>query len=263
MNSIVTSPEVNPKSKGAPAVPSGMISSQLSNGLRLLAQPRYELEYAHVSVYLPLPAGLGKDAPVAARWLEALYLDTAAGGEDTPRQALATLDAVPSVSCTGRHMVFQLLCLPDGMPRALATLMETLAADRLKEPYWGQAEAILRGRGLRQQAEGWSAIRDEFESTLALGASLEEAVANAGAPPPPADLLARCRARMLDPAAIRIILTGRGDVASAARLVLDGQFSRQGICPPEYVGAEAGCFERIMAELEKRKVHYRLEEKRL
>ena len=207
--------------KPAPAVPSGMISFQLSNGLRLLAQPRYELEYAHVSVYLPLPAGLGKDAPVAARWLEALYLDTAAGGEDTPRQALATLDAVPSVSCTGRHMVFQLLCLPDGMPRALATLMETLAADRLKEPYWGQAEAILRGRGLRQQAEGWSAIRDEFESTLALGASLEEAVANAGAPPPPADLLARCRARMLDPAAIRIILTGRGDVASAARLVLE------------------------------------------
>jgi saccharopine dehydrogenase-like NADP-dependent oxidoreductase len=47
---------------------------------------------------------------------------------------------------------------------------------------------------------------------------------------------------------------------AAARLVLDGQFSRQGICPPEYVGSEAGCFERIMAELEKRKVHYRHEE---
>ena len=206
---------------GAPAVPSGMISSQLSNGLRLLAQPRYELEYAHVSVYLPLPPGLGKDAPVAARWLAALYLDTAAGEEDTPRQALATLDAVPSVSCTGRHLVVHLLCLPDGMPRALASLMETLATDRLKEPYWSQAEAILRRRDLRHRAEGWSAVRDEFETSLALGATLEEAVANVGAPPPALDLLTRCRARMLDPAAIRIILTGRGDVASAARLVLE------------------------------------------
>ena len=118
-------------------------------------------------------------------------------------------------------MVFQLLCLPDGMPRALASLMETLATDRLKEPFWSQAESILRGRDLRHQAEGWSAVRDDFETSLALGASLEEAVANVGTPPLPPDVLARCRARMLDPASIRIVLTGRGDVASAARLLLE------------------------------------------
>ena len=50
---------------------------------------------------------------------------------------------------------------------------------------------------------------------------------------------------------------------AAARLLLAGHFSRKGICPPEYIGAEEGCFERIMAELEQRNIHYRHEEKRL
>jgi lysine 6-dehydrogenase len=41
---------------------------------------------------------------------------------------------------------------------------------------------------------------------------------------------------------------------ATARLVLAGAFSRPGICPPEYVGAQAGCFERILADLAERAV---------
>lgn len=39
-----------------------------------------------------------------------------------------------------------------------------------------------------------------------------------------------------------------------AQLVLDGAFNRIGICPPEYVGATAGCFERVTAYLAERGV---------
>lgn len=41
---------------------------------------------------------------------------------------------------------------------------------------------------------------------------------------------------------------------AAARLVLDGAFVRKGICPPEYVGAQPGCFERILSDLAQRRV---------
>ena len=41
---------------------------------------------------------------------------------------------------------------------------------------------------------------------------------------------------------------------AAARLVLDGVFARKGICPPEYVGAHEGCFERVLADLARRGV---------
>lgn len=41
---------------------------------------------------------------------------------------------------------------------------------------------------------------------------------------------------------------------AAARLVLAGAFARPGICPPEYVGAEPGCFDRILADLAERGV---------
>ncbi len=39
-----------------------------------------------------------------------------------------------------------------------------------------------------------------------------------------------------------------------ARLVLAGAFIRPGICPPEYVGAAPGCFERVVADLAARGV---------
>lgn len=45
--------------------------------------------------------------------------------------------------------------------------------------------------------------------------------------------------------------------ACAARLVVDGDFSRIGISPPEYLGAEPGCFNKMMTALAQRGVVYR------
>ena len=47
---------------------------------------------------------------------------------------------------------------------------------------------------------------------------------------------------------------------AVVHLLLHGEFSRSGIIPPEYVGAESGCFDRIMAYQESRRVVYRTEE---
>ena len=41
---------------------------------------------------------------------------------------------------------------------------------------------------------------------------------------------------------------------ATARLVLEGRFNRAGICPPEYVGADETCFERVLADLAARGV---------
>jgi len=41
---------------------------------------------------------------------------------------------------------------------------------------------------------------------------------------------------------------------AVARLVLAGRFTRRGICPPEFVGADAACFERVLADLSERGV---------
>jgi saccharopine dehydrogenase-like NADP-dependent oxidoreductase len=41
---------------------------------------------------------------------------------------------------------------------------------------------------------------------------------------------------------------------AAARLVIEGRFTRTGICPPEYVGADGSCFERVLADLAARGV---------
>ncbi len=41
---------------GVPPPPEGIVTQTLGNGLRLIYQPRYELEFTYVSVYLPLPA---------------------------------------------------------------------------------------------------------------------------------------------------------------------------------------------------------------
>jgi saccharopine dehydrogenase-like NADP-dependent oxidoreductase len=41
---------------------------------------------------------------------------------------------------------------------------------------------------------------------------------------------------------------------AVARLVLENQFTTKGICPPEYIGASEGCFERIMKHFEKRNI---------
>lgn len=41
---------------------------------------------------------------------------------------------------------------------------------------------------------------------------------------------------------------------AAARLVLDGAFARKGVCPPEYLGAQPACFERVLSDLAQRGV---------
>ncbi len=48
--------------------------------------------------------------------------------------------------------------------------------------------------------------------------------------------------------------------AAAARLVLEGRFSQAGICPPEYVGADAVCFESVLADLTARGVNVERQE---
>ncbi len=40
-----------------------------------------------------------------------------------------------------------------------------------------------------------------------------------------------------------------------ARQVMEGMFTRKGICPPEYVGATTGCYEHLLVELEHRGIH--------
>jgi saccharopine dehydrogenase-like NADP-dependent oxidoreductase len=41
-----------------------------------------------------------------------------------------------------------------------------------------------------------------------------------------------------------------------ARLLLEGEFSHKGICPPEYIGAAPGLFEKVLTGLRARGVKY-------
>ena len=47
---------------------------------------------------------------------------------------------------------------------------------------------------------------------------------------------------------------------AAARLVLSGRFTRKGICPPEFIGADETAFRAVMDELAARNVIYRSKE---
>ncbi len=47
---------------------------------------------------------------------------------------------------------------------------------------------------------------------------------------------------------------------AAAELVLNNQFAVKGICPPEYVGREKGCYEFVVKYLADRNVHYTIQE---
>ena len=47
---------------------------------------------------------------------------------------------------------------------------------------------------------------------------------------------------------------------AAARLVLNGDFSRKGINPPEYLGADANCFQKLLGYLEERNIRYLVSE---
>jgi len=43
--------------------------------------------------------------------------------------------------------------------------------------------------------------------------------------------------------------------SAGARLVMNGTFSRKGICPPEYLGASEDCFNQILLDLKKRNIN--------
>jgi saccharopine dehydrogenase-like NADP-dependent oxidoreductase len=46
---------------------------------------------------------------------------------------------------------------------------------------------------------------------------------------------------------------------AAARLVLEENFKRKGICPPEYIGEDVDCFKFIMGYQKERKINYIME----
>ncbi|RLC49326.1 MAG: saccharopine dehydrogenase [Candidatus Cloacimonadota bacterium] len=48
---------------------------------------------------------------------------------------------------------------------------------------------------------------------------------------------------------------------SVARLILNGDFSRKGINPPEYIGAEPECYKKVMAMLKEKSVNIIFEER--
>ena len=48
--------------------------------------------------------------------------------------------------------------------------------------------------------------------------------------------------------------------SAAAWLVLKGLFTKKGICPPELLGSEEGCFKRLLNYFEERGIHYEVEE---
>lgn len=48
---------------------------------------------------------------------------------------------------------------------------------------------------------------------------------------------------------------------AAARLVLNGDFNRKGINPPEYLGADATCFQKLLGYLEERNIRYLMSER--
>lgn len=44
-----------------------------------------------------------------------------------------------------------------------------------------------------------------------------------------------------------------------ADLILEGKFNQKGICPPEFIGAKADCFENVISYLKDRNINYKVE----
>lgn len=208
----------------------GLLRFRLSNGIQVLFQPRYDLDIALVSLYFPIRAADRSIGPAAARRLAALYLDTAEAGEDTPRQILATLNASPTVSSDGSQLCFHLRCLPDNLPRAVKTLLDTLGADRFREPFLAQAEERLREDADRYATWGWEEARQPVMASLAAGIRLDAACQTLENPAPGPEALSSLRQRALDPASVRIVLTGRGDAAAMVQQVAES--TRRWTAPP-------------------------------
>jgi hypothetical protein len=46
-----------------------------------------------------------------------------------------------------------------------------------------------------------------------------------------------------------------------ARLILNGDFNRKGINPPEYIGAEPECYEKVMTMLKEKNININFEQR--
>ncbi len=197
----------------------GILSYRLSNGIMLLAQPRYDITYARASIYLPIPEPLRTRSLELSRTLARLYLDTAPEGQETPRQIMATLDTQVNITRDGPYVAFHLHCLEESLPRAVGTLLDIIAQNRFASPYEEQARQLIRHQQEESEAIGWSVLAPEVEESLLAGRSLSVAVqpnAPLGINP---DTLHAAWPLFLDPTRIRLVLSGRGDVAETARVV--------------------------------------------
>ncbi len=50
--------------------------------------------------------------------------------------------------------------------------------------------------------------------------------------------------------------------SSVARLLMENQYSRKGISPPEFIGANDKCYDKVIKDLEERKITFRIEGKK-
>ena len=51
--------------------------------------------------------------------------------------------------------------------------------------------------------------------------------------------------------------------SAVARLLIDNQYSRKGISPPEFIGADAHCFNRVIKDLKKRNIIFKVTEEKI
>ncbi|MBN2430393.1 MAG: insulinase family protein [Acidobacteria bacterium] len=201
--------------------PVGILRYDLSNGILVLAQPRFSLSYARASVCLPLPESFRSHSAALSSWLEHLYLDSAEENRETPRQIMATLDCQVSVETDGDYVFFNLLCLSEDLPRAITTFLDILKEDRSREPFWGQALARLRLAHREPEVFGWDNAAPAITAALLSGRRLADIIGPAPATPLEPDALAALLTRMLLPDGLRILLSGRCEGEEISRQIAE------------------------------------------
>lgn len=199
----------------------GLQTYSISNGVTVYFQPRYDLEATFVSLYLPFPAIFRNEGPGVARYLGALYLDTAGAGEDSLRQQLATLDATASMDFEGDHLVFRLRCLPGSLNRSLGATLKTIAGGRLREPFLGQARGVIERENRLALSRGWPEIRDRMVESLRQGNRLADVCRELSGEIPRMELLTGIRPGLLDPAKVRLVVTGSSKVGEAIPVLIE------------------------------------------
>jgi|GEM_PF-1126574 len=201
--------------------PEGILRYDLSNGIRILAQPRFNLQYARASICLPLPESFHSHSAALSTWLEYLYLDSAAENRETPRQIMATLDCQIATASDGEYIFFNLLCLSEDLPRAVATFLEILKEDRTQEPFWSLALDRLRLVRREPEVFGWEKVAPAMTTTLLSGRPLADMMAPTAEAPLQPVALAALHTRMMETEGLRLILSGRCEGEEIARQVAE------------------------------------------